>query len=305
MKNQKAFLNLLAFLTVAVWGTTFASTKILLNVLTPAEIMFFRFLIAYIMLIIIYPKFHKITSFKEECIFLIAGITGGSLYFITENTALIYTLTSNVGLILATAPIITALLAHFFTKGEQLNKNLFIGFIVAISGVFLVIFNGNFILKLNPIGDILALAAALCWAIYSVSLKKISNKYNTIYITRKIFFYALITISPFLFFSSTKLNISNLFTFKLMFNLLFLGVIASGVCYVTWSYTINKLGVIKTNNYIYLIPIITLISSILILHEKVTTFSIIGAFLILLGVYTSEHGIKFSFSLTNQNSTKI
>ncbi|OSA99123.1 UNVERIFIED_ORG: EamA family transporter [Clostridium botulinum] len=293
MKNKNLLLNFLAFFTIVVWGTTFVSTKVLLSTFTPAEIMFLRFSIAYIMLLLIHPKFHKITSLKEEALFLLAGITGGSLYFLTENSALIYSLTSNVALILATAPILTAFMAHFFSKGETLNKNLFIGFIIAILGVFLVIFNGNFILKLNPLGDILALSAALCWAIYSVTLKKISSTYNYIYVTRKMFFYALLTILPFILFSSNNnITLLSLSQPKVIFNLLFLGVIASGVCYVVWNYTVDNLGIIKTNNYIYLIPAVTMIASFFILNESITLYSTFGAILVLLGVYVSENGFK-------------
>ncbi|ACD54058.1 multidrug transporter [Clostridium botulinum] len=293
MENKNLLLNFLAFFTIVVWGTTFVSTKVLLSTFTPAEIMFLRFSIAYIMLLLIHPKFYKITSLKEEALFLLAGITGGSLYFLTENSALIYSLTSNVALILATAPILTAFMAHFFSKGETLNKNLFIGFIIAILGVFLVIFNGNFILKLNPLGDILALSAALCWAIYSVTLKKISGTYNYIYVTRKMFFYALLTILPFILFSSNNnITLLSLSQPKVIFNLLFLGVIASGVCYVVWNYTVDNLGIIKTNNYIYLIPAVTMIASFFILNESITLYSTFGAILVLLGVYVSENGFK-------------
>ncbi|NFI53793.1 DMT family transporter [Clostridium botulinum] len=293
MENKNLLLNFLAFFTIVVWGTTFVSTKVLLSTFTPAEIMFLRFSIAYIMLLLIHPKFHKITSLKEEALFLLAGITGGSLCFLTENSALIYSLTSNVALILATAPILTAFMAHFFSKGETLNKNLFIGFTIAILGVFLVIFNGNFILKLNPLGDILALSAALCWAIYSVTLKKISGTYNYIYVTRKMFFYALLTILPFILFSSNNnITLLSLSQPKVIFNLLFLGVIASGVCYVVWNYTVDNLGIIKTNNYIYLIPAVTMIASFFILNESITLYSTLGAILVLLGVYVSENGFK-------------
>lgn len=292
MDNKKLMLNFLAFITIIVWGTTFVSTKILLDTFNPAEIMFLRFSIAYIILLIIHPKFYKINSLKEEGLFLLAGITGGSVYFLTENSALIYSLTSNVALILATTPILTAFMAHIFSKEEKLNKNLFIGFIIAILGVFLVIFNGNFILKLNPLGDILALSAAFCWAIYSVTLKKISSNYNCIYITRKIFFYALLTILPMILYSSKNINISSLSEPKILFNLLFLGIIASGICYVVWNYTVDNLGIIKTNNYIYLIPAITMLASFLILKESLTLYSTLGAILVLIGVYVSENGFK-------------
>lgn len=294
MTDKKLFLNLLALITVVIWATTFISSKILLNTFTPLEVMFYRFVIAYFLLLIIHPKFHKIESIKEESMFLLAGITGGSLYFLTENTAVKISQVSNVSLILATAPIITALLAHFFTKGEKLSKNLFLGFIVAISGVFLVIFNGNFMLNLNPLGDILALGAAISWSVYSITTKKFGSKYNPLYLTRKIFFYALLTMIPFLFTSEFNFDVNKILTFKSLSNLLFLGIVASSLCYVVWNFTVDKLGVIKTNNYIYLIPAITLIFSVLILNEKITLFSSLGAILIFLGVYISEHGLKIN-----------
>ncbi|WP_160687878.1 DMT family transporter [Clostridium sp. C2-6-12] len=294
MTDKKLFLNLLALITVIIWATTFISSKILLNTFTPLEVMFYRFVIAYFILLIIHPKFHKIESIKEEFMFLIAGIAGGSVYFLTENTAVKISQVSNVSLIVATAPILTALLAHFFTKGEKLSKNLFLGFIVAISGVFLVIFNGNFMLKLNPLGDILALGAAISWSIYSITTKKFGSKYNTLYLTRKIFFYALLTMIPFLFTSDFNFDVDKILTFKSLSNLLFLGIVASSLCYVVWNYTVDKLGVVKTNNYIYLIPAITLIFSVLILNEKMTLYSSLGAILIFLGVYISEHGLKIN-----------
>jgi len=300
MADKKLFLNILALITVIIWATTFISSKILLNIFTPLEVMFYRFIIAYFLLLIIHPKFHKIESLKEEAMFLLAGITGGSLYFLTENSAVKISQVSNVGLIVATAPIITALLAHFFTKGEKLNKNLFLGFLIAISGVFLVMFNGNFMLKLNPIGDILALGAAICWSVYSITTKKFGSKYNHLYLTRKIFFYALLTMIPFLFTSEFNFDANKLLTFTSLSNLLFLGVVASSICYVMWNFTVDKLGVVKTNNYIYLIPAITLILSVFVLKEKITLYSTLGAIFIFLGVYISEKGLNFNIFQNNR-----
>lgn len=300
MADKKLFLNILALITVIIWATTFISSKILLNIFTPLEVMFYRFVIAYFLLLIIHPKFHKIESLKEEAMFLLAGITGGSLYFLTENSAIKISQVSNVGLIIATAPIITALLAHFFTKGEKLNKNLFLGFLIAISGVFLVMFNGNFMLKLNPIGDILALSAAICWSVYSITTKKFGSKYNHLYLTRKIFFYALLTMIPFLFTSEFNFDVNKLLNFEVISNLLFLGVVASSICFVVWNYTVDKLGVVKTNNYVYLIPAITLILSVLILNEKITLYSSLGAIFIFLGVYISERGLNFNIFQSNR-----
>lgn len=302
--RKTIFLNIIAFITVSIWATTFISSKILLKSLSPFEVMFYRFLIAYFSLIIIHPKFHKIHSIKEELLFLVCGITGGSLYFLGENTAVKISLASNVSLILATAPVLTAILAHFFTKGEKLNKNLIIGFFIAITGVFLVIFNGNFVLKVNPLGDILALGSALCWAVYSICIKKFGDRYNALYLTRKIFFYALITMIPLLFTSLFNFNPSVLIQSDVIINLIFLGIIASSVCYVVWNYAVDKLGVVKTNNYLYFLPILTLILSYFVLDEKLTAYSLGGALLIITGVYISEQGFSLKF-LSKYKKDKI
>lgn len=303
MKDNKLLWNVLAFATVAIWSSTFICSKILLETLTPLQLMFFRFVIAYIVLLILHPKFYKPNSIKEEFLFILTGISGGSLYFFTENTAVKLSLASDVSLIVATTPILTVLLAHLLTKEKALSKNLIIGFFIAISGVFLVIFNGRFILKLNPKGDLLALGAAFCWAIYSVIIKRFNGKYPTLYLTRKVFFYAIITVIPFLLKTNFNSSFVKLLSLKIIISLLFLGIVASSSCYVIWNLAIEKLGVIKTNNYLYFLPLITLVLSFIILHENITVFSLIGATLILLGVYVSERGFYFKASLRKEKAS--
>ena len=178
---------IIAVAVITVWSTTFVSTKILLHSLSPEEIMFYRHVLAYLVLLAAYPHRHPSGGFREELLFAGAGIFGSTLYFLTENYALKYSMASNVGLLLATTPMLTAIVARFLTTREPFNRQLAAGFCIAFLGVFLVIFNGHFILKLHPIGDFLAIAAALSWAFYSTLVKKIGNRYNGIYITRKIF----------------------------------------------------------------------------------------------------------------------
>lgn len=282
----------MTIITIMVWGTTFISTKILLRHLQPIEILFYRFLMGYFALLLFYPKIHKVKNWKEELSFLGAGICGVTLYFLTENIALQYTLASNVGLLISVAPILTAILAHITTKDEKINTNIVVGFMIAFTGIFLIIFNGNFILKLNPIGDFLALSAAIAWSFYSVLLKKIGNKYNYIYITRKIFLYGLITTIPLLPLFKVSFSLHTFLLPSVLGNLLFLGFIGSALCFVLWNTAVNFIGVVKTSNYIYLIPLITLVLSVIILKEQVTYLILVGGGLILLGVYISEHGFN-------------
>ena len=106
----------MALFVTVVWGTTFISSKLLLAAFTPLEIMTFRFVIAWAVLFLLSPRPIKPKSLKGELPFVGAGITGLTLYFILENTALEYTLASNVGIIISAAPMFSALLLWAFRR---------------------------------------------------------------------------------------------------------------------------------------------------------------------------------------------
>jgi drug/metabolite transporter (DMT)-like permease len=280
---------MMAIFAAIVWGTTFVVTKVLLlHGLTPASIFFYRFLLAYAAIWFFCPKRLWAGSVKDEFLFLCLGITGGSLYFITENTALTITLASNVSLILCTLPLITAFLSHFFVRGERLRKSLVYGSLIALGGVALVIFNGSFILKIHPLGDILTLTAALLWALYTIILKRFDGRYPVMFITRKVFFYGLLTLLPFFHFPAPAAGWNVLLRPAVWGNLLFLGLVASMLCYVLWNTAIKYLGAIRTSNCLYFVPVVTLITSSIFLHEPVTPVALLGTALILTGVYIAE-----------------
>lgn len=90
--NSNLLYHLVAFITVAIWGTTFVSTKVLmLNGLSPAQIFTLRFSIAYILMLMVNHKKMFADSWKDEFKLAMLGITGGSLYFLSENEAMNYT----------------------------------------------------------------------------------------------------------------------------------------------------------------------------------------------------------------------
>ena len=292
-ENKVTAGHLSAFITIIIWGTTFISTKVLLRDFSPIEILFSRFLIGFITLLLVYPHKLKITDRKHELYFICAGLSGVTLYFLFENIALTYSLASNVGVILSIAPFFTAIFAHLFLDSENLRPRFFIGFAVAILGISLISFNGNMILKLNPLGDILAILAAIVWAIYSIITKKISGfHYNTIQATRRTFFYGLLFIIPALFIFDFKLGLNRFTEPTNLLNILYLGLGASALCFVTWSFSVKILGAVKTSVYIYLVPVITVVTSYIVLQEKITLFSLLGTVLTLVGLFISESRIK-------------
>ena len=257
-KSKDLLYHSIAILTVIIWGTTFVSTKILINTgLSPVEILLYRFVLAYFCILTIAHRRLWANCVKDEFLLFLSGLCGGSLYFIAENTALGITLASNVSL-------------------------------VALFGVGLVVFNGSVFLKVNPLGDFLTLVAATMWAFYCLILKRLSRSYPTLFITRKVFFYGILSL--FFYFAIYPLNIKlELLKLPIVYlNILFLGVIASMLCYIMWNTAVRALGASKTANYIYIVPLVTLITSAIFLSETITIASGIGALAIISGVYIAE-----------------
>jgi drug/metabolite transporter (DMT)-like permease len=289
MTKQTASGHITALITVLIWGTTFISTKILLTEFTPTEILFFRFMLGLIVLIIAYPKRLKTKNVKEELTFAAAGLCGICLYYLLENIALTYTLASNVGVIISVAPFFTAILSRIFMKSEEkLKANFFIGFLAAMAGICLISFGGSEP-ELNPIGDILAVIAALVWAVYSLLTRKISGfGYNTVQSTRRIFIYGIIFMLPSLFVFDFSPDFGLLAKPEYILNLLYLGIGASALCFVTWNYAVKVLGAVKTSVYIYMVPVITVVTSAIVLKEKLTAASVAGTLLTMAGLFLSQ-----------------
>lgn len=220
----------------------------------------------------------------------LAGLVGGTVYFLTENTALQYSITSNVALIVCSTPIITALFAILFIKEERFTRKLAVGSMIAMLGMSLVILNGA-VLKFNPIGDMLALAAATSWAIYSVILRRFDGRYSMWFVTRKIFFYGLISIIPVIIVKGEPLHLEAFAIPAVSLNILFLGVIASMLCFYSWNVVMEQLGTIRASNYLYSQPIVSLICSVAILHEPLTWIAAAGTIFILIGIYIAQHGL--------------
>lgn len=281
---------LLAGFTITVWGSTFIASKTLLTAFTPAQIMLCRFLLAYGVLRLfgaVSRRQEREEPERREGLFLLLGIFGCSLYFFTENTALTLTLASNVSIIVAAAPILTALLAH--AAGEEaFRRSTFWGFLLAFTGVILVVCNGAFVLRLNPRGDLLALAAAACWAVYSVLLRRAGQNFDPISATRRTFFWGAVTALPMVIAEGAPFPAGRLLEPLMAGNMLFLGLIGSGLCYVLWNRAIRLLGVVAANNFIYLNPFVTIITARIFLHEPISPLALAGAALITVGVAASQ-----------------
>ena len=279
-------LYLLALLVVAIWAETFVSSKVLLNHgLMPAEIFFMRFVIAYTGLAILSHKRLFANSFIHELKFLICGITGASLYFLTENMALKYSTASNVAILVGTTPLMTALFLALFYKEERMNSRQIVGSVVAFLGLVLVVLNGQLVLHLNPLGDALALSASVTWGLYSLFMKNLSQHYDARFITRKVFGYGLITILPwFALVEPLRLDADILSMPVVWANLIYLALVASLFCFLAWNWLLPRLGVVKATNIVYTQCAFTMVISAFVLDERITWMAILGTLVLIFGM---------------------
>jgi drug/metabolite transporter (DMT)-like permease len=293
--NKTTIYHLLAIFVVLVWGTTYISAKVLLKEgLEAHEIYLLRFILAYVCMLFISSKKMFADSWHDEFRLMLLGLTGGTMYFVMQNLALEYTYANNVSFIVACSPLMATLITLAIYKDVKPNIALIGGSLVALLGVAMVIFNGQFVLKLNPVGDMLSLGAGLSWAIYSVIIKRLTERYDVLFITRKVFFYGLVTVIPVFIFWPWSTPVSVCYKADVVLNLLYLGIVASFFCFFAWSFVLQKLGVIRGSNYIYLGPICTMLASAFFLDETVTVISFIGSILILLGVFWAGKGTSSS-----------
>lgn len=295
-KRVKGYALLLAHIgalfTVSAWGTSFLSTKVIMaqGGVTPVEMYIYRFTLAYIILLFLTFRKIKANSWSDELRFVVCGLCAGSLYFITENYALKYTATANVSLLASISPLFTTILMSVVYK-VRLLPGVIIGSLIAFIGVACIIFSSGEGLVIKPKGDILALTASLSWAIYTLVVKRLIPLYNSFFITRKLFFYGVISALPLLFFQREPLHLEALVNFnnpEIPLNFLFLALFCSLGAYLIWNEAMKALGAVTANNYMYLQPLVTMVASYFLLGEKIYMLGYIGCILILGGLLISD-----------------
>lgn len=293
-RNNTWIYHLVAFATVAIWGCTFVSTKVLmLNGLSPAQIFTLRFLIAYVMMLAVYHSRLWADSWRDELKLMLLGISGGSLYFLSENEAMNFTSTTNTSLIVCSCPLFATLLVRLvYRSTTRISIMQLGGSLLAFAGMVIVVLNGRFVLHLSPLGDALAFTACLSWSLYSLLMKWVSAKYGAAFITRKVFFYGVLTILPYYIFYPTLPTAAVLTKPVVVGNLAFLGCLASMICFLTWNWCISKLGAVKATNWVYFNPITTMIFASWVLGEKITPYFLAGATCILLGMFVADRSTK-------------
>lgn len=294
--DKKSYMKLLghlgAILVMVAWGSSFICTKVLMldGGFTPVECYTYRFAAAYLILLLFTFKKIRSNNWHDELMFLVCGVCAGSLYFILENYALKYTTTANVSLLASISPIFTTLLVAFFFK-VRIGAGTAIGSLVAAAGVACVVFSHGEGLEIHPKGDIIALCAAVSWAVYSIVAKQLIPHYDSFFMSRKIFFYGVLTSLPLLIFQQEPLHVGALWDFahpQVLMNFLFLVLFCSLAAYIVWNEAMKILGPITSNNYLYLQPLVTMVVGYIVLGEKIFMLGYIGCVLIIGGLVIAD-----------------
>jgi drug/metabolite transporter (DMT)-like permease len=278
-----------AFAMILVWGISFLNTRVLLDAgLTPTEIFVARFTIAYLSLLVISRFKVRFTGWRDELLFVVCGVAGGSAYFIAENTALELTLISDVAVLVSIAPLTTALMGAIFYRDERITLLTGVGMVIAFIGSVMLALKDGLVWGDSVLGDLLAMLAALVWAFYSMALKRLNRTYTTLFITRKLFFYGILSALPLLALEDTQINMDVLRQPAVWGNLLYLGLVCSMAAYFIWGITVKRIGAVRASNYFYLSPIISMIAAAIWFGERTNAIAYIGCVLILAGVIIAE-----------------
>lgn len=280
--------HFLAIITVLIWGVTYIATDRLLNYYSVTQLMMIRFAVAYVILLLVRPRFLRITSIKDELSYLAMSAFGVIGYYYLENTAVARGGATNTSILISLIPIVTLIILCITGQKKKLSLQHFVGFLFAIAGVVLVVLNGT---KINMSFDIgflgSALGACVCWGIYSVLVGKFGKK-DPVLVSRRMIFWSLLFVSAYCLIFESAPSVKPMLRLSSVLCMIVLGVFGSGLCYSFWASAISRLGVDIATNYIYVQPFITMIAAVIIGTEKFSWMGFAGAVLILIGVLISD-----------------
>lgn len=277
----------LPFFATVIWGAAYPFTKYVINQISPLNLVFIRTFVSVIILFFLTKEKFKKHEFNLNFILKLffMSIIGVSFQQYIQAYALKYTLASNAGWLITLTPIIVVVIQIFL--GEKISFLKILGFLLGFSGAFAVVISQsgfkNFSL-ISTKGDWIFISSCFAWAFYVVLTRKWFSNKKQDFITFWTMFIALISLIPFLFSSNLYFEISNLNS-NGWICIFYLSVLSSALAYFFWNKSVELIGPVKSSYFIYSQPFSAMISSSLLLGEKISIITISGGFLILAGVY--------------------
>lgn len=281
--------RLKAFLAAVIWGASFVATKTALREIHPVTIIVLRFGLGILVLAFAVWRLRvfRFVSARDFFWLAILGAIAIAIHQGLQATGLQLTSAGNMAWLVATTPIFTAILAWLFIA-ESFGVARVIGLAIAFIGVLVVVTRGVFTsdtLRLpSTVGDLLGLASALNWAVFSVASKPMLRRLPPALMMAYLMFFGWVMTLPFFAASQAWSDLPNL-SIAGWIAIVFLGVFCSGIAYIFWYDALAMLDASQVAAFIYLEPFVTIVVAALILGEAFAPMSWAGGLTILLGVY--------------------
>ena len=286
---------LFILLDVLFWGFSFISTKVVLSQIPPISIALFRQIIAVMTLIILLTLTGtklKIAR-KDAGYIVLASFFGIVMYFVLENTGLLYTTASNASMIVASLPIFT-IFAEALLFRLRVTGGMILCLILSTIGVALVVtVDGRLDLSsLRLWGNLLVMGAIISWVIYTILNRRLSESYSSLTLTTLQSAASIILFIPLVIPEMGRWPEASEISLTVFANLLFLGVFCSGFAYVFYIYASRRLGLTVVSAFLNLIPVVTVVFGYLLLQDTLSWMQLLGMALIMIALYQLNRLMK-------------
>jgi len=288
MKKQS--MSLLMILAAFFWAGAFIAGKYSVGTFTPAMLTFLRFgfasIIIFVILIVRQPEDWKLKKDELPPVILL-GLVGMVGYHMLFFEALKYTTATNASMVVALNPMVTTIIAAVLT-GESLSIKRMGLILIAFAGVVLTLTNWDLgmitRMEMN-IGDLIMILAVLCWAYYSVLVKKHMVKFTPLKLTTYTFVCCTLFLTPFVVMGSENLVAVKEAPLGAWLAVLYMAVFPTVVGYLIQQMSIKKVGASKTNIFINLVPVFSIVLAFVILNEVASIQKMLSSGMIILAVF--------------------
>jgi len=285
MKN-KLFIYTAALLASLFWGASFVWYKQAFHAFDAISIIFFRLVIAAVLMLITSQFIYKKEKIHKEDIkiFLLLSFLQPFCYFIFESYGMKYVSSTLGALIVATIPLFTPVFTYFLAK-EKITLFNISGLIISFVGVIIVLAN-DFSGKGSVLGILLLSLAVMSANFYGIMVKKLLKKYSGFTIVKIQSMIGLFYLLPlFIIFERNKLSELQLTDF---IPILELAIFGSMLAFILKTYVIKKIGLINSNIFSNLIPVFTAVIAYFVLNEILGIQKFIGIVVVISGLLISQ-----------------
>ena len=275
------------------WGMSFIWFKIVNQYYHPITIIFIRLVISSIILFTSYKIINKPDKIDraDYKYFFIAFLCQPFFYFLGESFGLSMVSSTIASIIISSIPVFAPIVGFIFLR-ERISLLNILGIFISFVGIAVMILKKDMSFSAEPIGILLLFFAIMSALVYSVFIKKLTDKYSSLtIITYQNFVGALMFLPLFLIFDFNHFK-SVQINFELIYTILLLAIFASSFSYIMYISVIREIGIIKANVYTNLIPIFTVVFSYFILSEEITIAKILGMIIVLAGLLLSQKNNK-------------